>query len=264
MENEAIIRLSVFIGLFGLLAVIEAWAPRRERRQTRARRWTTNWAIIVIDSLTLRAMAIFLPLLAVGAAVDAQNNGWGLFNATEWPAALEVFIAIFVLDLVIWAQHLITHKVPILWRLHRVHHADVDIDVTTAIRFHPVEIAISMLLKIGVVYLLGPSALAVILFEIILNGTAMFNHANIKLPLWLDRIVRMVLVTPDMHRVHHSVHREEHDSNYGFALSIWDRMFGTYIAQPKAGHDEMMIGLEWQDDRPARLGWSLALPFFRK
>lgn len=200
----------------------------------------------------------------MGAAVDAQNNGWGLFNATEWPAALEVFIAIFVLDLVIWAQHLITHKVPILWRLHRVHHADVDIDVTTAIRFHPVEIAISMLLKIGVVYLLGPSALAVILFEIILNGTAMFNHANIKLPLWLDRIVRMVLVTPDMHRVHHSVHREEHDSNYGFALSIWDRMFGTYIAQPKAGHDEMMIGLEWQDDRPARLGWSLALPFFRK
>lgn len=137
-------------------------------------------------------------------------------------------------------------------------------DVTTAIRFHPIEIGLSMLIKIGAVYLLGPAAVAVILFEIILNGTAMFNHANIRLPLWLDAVVRKVLVTPDMHRVHHSVHRHEHDSNYGFSLSIWDRMFGTYIAQPKAGHDDMVVGLEWQDDRPTRLGWSLWLPFVRK
>ncbi len=264
MENEAAIRLTVFIGLFALFAAVEAWAPRRDRRQTRAKRWVTNWGIILIDTLTLRAMAIFLPLLAVGAAVDAQANGWGLFNAVDWPVTLEVLIAILVLDFVIWAQHLITHKIPILWRLHRVHHADVDIDVTTAIRFHPIEIALSMVLKIGVVYLLGPSALAVILFEILLNGTAMFNHANIRLPLGLDRALRTVLVTPDMHRVHHSVNREEHDSNYGFALSIWDRMFGTYIAQPKDGHEAMDIGLEWQDERPAQLGWSLALPFFKK
>ncbi len=264
MENEAIIRLSVFVGLFVLLAAIEALAPRRQRSQTRSARWTTNWAIIIVDTLTLRAMAIFLPLLAVGAAIDAGARNWGLFNVTDLPMVVEVVLSILILDFVIWLQHLVTHKIPILWRLHRVHHADVDIDVTTAIRFHPVEIALSMILKIGVVYLLGPSALAVILFEIILNGTAMFNHANIKLPIWLDRIVRLVLVTPDMHRVHHSTERHEHDSNYGFALSIWDRIFGTYIAQPEAGHTAMAIGLEWQDERPSRLGWSLALPFFRK
>ncbi|GFE65149.1 sterol desaturase family protein [Litoreibacter roseus] len=264
MENEALIRLGVFLGLFSLFAALEAWAPRRQRTQTRKARWTTNWAITVIDTLTLRALAFGLPLLAVGAAADAGANGWGLFNQTDWPFVLEVLLAILILDFAIWLQHLITHKVPILWRLHQVHHADVDIDVTTAIRFHPVEIALSMLLKIGLVYLMGPAALAVILFEIILNGTAMFNHANIKLPLWLDKIVRLVLVTPDMHRVHHSVLRDEHDSNYGFALSIWDKMFGTYIAQPDDGHDEMKIGLQWQDDRPSRLGWSLALPFSRK
>lgn len=264
MENEALIRMAVFLGLFALFAAVEALAPRRVRSQTRTARWTTNWAIILVDTLTLRAMAIFLPLLAVGAAYDAAANGWGLFNALDWPLWLEVTLAILILDFSIWAQHLITHKVPVLWRLHRVHHADVDIDVTTAIRFHPVEIALSMALKIGLVYLLGPAGLAVVLFEILLNGTAMFNHANIKLPLWVDAIVRRVLVTPDMHRVHHSVDRAEHDSNYGFALSIWDQLFGTYIAQPKDGHEEMAIGLQWQDDRPSKLGWSLALPFFRK
>ncbi len=264
MENETLIRLSIFAGLFALFAALEAWAPRRARSQPRSTRWTTNWAIIVIDTITLRALAIGIPLLAVGAAVDASANGYGLFNVLGWPPVLEIILATLIFDCAIWAQHLITHKVPFLWRLHRVHHADVDIDVTTAIRFHPIEIALSMLLKIGLVYLLGPAVLAIVLFEIILNGTAMFNHANIKLPLWLDRIVRMVLVTPDMHRVHHSVHRHEHDSNYGFALSIWDRLFGTYIAQPEAGHDDMLIGLEWQDERPSKLGWSLALPFFRK
>ncbi len=264
MENEVVIRLSIFLGLFAVLATLEALAPRRVRSQTRRRRWTTNWGITIANTLTLRAMAFAMPLLAVGAAVDAQAQGWGLFNALGWPGWLEIGIAILVLDFAIWLQHLITHKVPILWRLHQVHHADVDMDVTTAIRFHPVEIALSMLLKIGLVYLLGPAAIAVILFEILLNGTAMFNHANIRLPLWLDAIVRRVLVTPDMHRVHHSVHRSEHDSNYGFALSIWDQMFGTYIAQPAAGHDDMEVGLEWQDDRPSRFRWSIALPFARK
>ncbi len=264
MEHEALIRLSVFAGLFALFAGLEAWAPRRIRTQPRKTRWVTNWAITIIDTVTLRALALAMPLLAVGAAVDAGANGWGLFNALSWPAWVEVLIAILILDLAIWAQHLVTHKIPLLWRFHRVHHADRDIDVTTAIRFHPVEIAFSMLLKIGLVYLMGSSALAVILFEIILNGTAMFNHANIRLPLPLDAALRRVLVTPDMHRVHHSVHRREHDSNYGFSLSIWDRMFGTYIAQPEAGHDDMTIGLQWQDDRPSKLGWALSLPFFRK
>lgn len=264
MENEALVRLVVFIGLFTLFATIEALAPRRVRSQTRKARWTTNWAIIIIDSLTLRALAIFLPLLAVGAAYDANANGWGLFNAINLPAWLEITLAILILDFAIWAQHLITHKIPILWRIHQVHHADVDIDVTTAIRFHPIEIALSMVLKITLVYLLGPAGLAVILFEIILNGTAMFNHANIKLPLKLDAIMRTVLVTPDMHRVHHSVHRSEHDSNYGFSLSIWDHMFRTYIAQPAEGHDNMKIGTRWQDDRPSKLGWNLLLPFRNK
>ncbi|KRS13375.1 fatty acid hydroxylase [Roseovarius atlanticus] len=264
MENELLIRLSVFIGLFAVLALIEARAPRRVRTQPRNTRWITNWAIVLLDTLTLRALALALPLLAVGAAVDAEANGWGLMNAIDLPGWLAVVLTVLIFDLAIWAQHLVTHKVPLLWRIHRVHHADRDIDVTTAIRFHPVEIALSMLLKIGLVYLLGPPALGIILFEIILNGTAMFNHANIKLPLGLDAALRKVLVTPDMHRVHHSDQRHEHDSNYGFALSIWDRMFGTYIAQPAKGHHDMTVGLQWQDDRPTRLGWSLGLPFFRE
>lgn len=264
MENESIIRLGVFLGLFTILALLETLLPRRARVQTRNKRWVTNWGITIANALTLRVMALALPLLAVGAAVDAQAQGWGAFNALTWPVWLEITLTILIMDFAIWLQHLITHKVPLLWQLHRVHHADRDMDVTTAIRFHPVEIGLSMLLKIGLVYLLGPSAVAVIVFEIMLNGTAMFNHANIRLPLRLDALVRRVLVTPDMHRVHHSVHRAEHDSNYGFSLSIWDQIFGTYIAQPKAGHDEMAIGLEWQDDRPSRLGWSLSLPFMRK
>lgn len=261
MEYDLLWRLGVFVVLFALFATLEALAPRRARSQPRNARWFTNLSIVVLDTLALRALAIALPLLAVGATVDAGRMGWGLFNALDWPLWLEVVLAILILDLAIWAQHLVTHKVPILWRFHRVHHADRDFDVTTALRFHPVEILASMMLKIGLVYLLGPAALAVLLFEIILNGTAMFNHSNLRLPLWLDRAVRLVLVTPDMHRVHHSIHRHEHDSNYGFALSVWDRIFRTYRPKPEAGHDLMTVGLEWQDERPSRLGWALMLPF---
>jgi sterol desaturase/sphingolipid hydroxylase (fatty acid hydroxylase superfamily) len=216
-----------------------------------------------LNTAALRLLSIALPFLAVGAAIDAWRMGWGLLNHTNWPLWAEVLLAILILDFAIWAQHLITHKVPAFWRFHRVHHADRDFDVTTALRFHPVEILASMGLKIGLVYLLGPQAIAVVLFEIILNGTALFNHSNLRLPLWLDRGVRLVLVTPDMHRVHHSVLRVEHDTNYGFALSIWDRIFRTYLAQPSAGHDAMTVGLEWQDDKPAKLGWALWLPFRR-
>lgn len=264
MEHETTLRLGVFLGLFALFALIEAHAPRRARTQPRQTRWLTNWAITILNTLALRALALGLPLLAVGAALDAAANGWGLLNRVDWPFWIEVTGAVLFFDFAIWAQHLITHKIPLLWRLHRVHHADRDIDVSTAIRFHPVEIALSMLLKIGLVYLIGPAALAIVLFEIILNGTAMFNHANMALPAWLDPALRIVLVTPDMHRVHHSTIRSEHDSNYGFALSVWDRLFRTYIAQPSAGHEAMEIGLEWRDDRPSRLGWSLALPFRRE
>lgn len=261
MENEVLIRLGVFFGLFVILASVEVLAPRRSRKMPRSRRWATNWGIIIVDSLTLRLLAIAMPLLAVGAALDASDRGWGLFNSVEWPGAVEVVICVLVLDLAIWAQHWATHKIPLLWRLHQVHHADVDIDVTSAIRFHPVEIALSMVLKIGLVYLLGASALAVVLFEVMLNGMAMFNHSNIRLPENVDRVLRKFIVTPDMHRVHHSVYRTEHDSNYGFSLSVWDRMFRTYVPQPRDGHEEMRTGLKWQDDRPGRLGWSLMLPF---
>lgn len=264
MENEALIRLVVFLGLFVVFATAEAVLPRKTRSQPRGQRWLTNAALVVIDSLGLQALGWLLPLLAVGAAYDAAQIGWGLFNQTGWPWWLEITLAVLILDFAIWLQHLITHKIPVLWRLHRVHHSDQDIDVTTALRFHPLEILLSMGLKIALVYALGPSAVAVVLFEVLLNGTAMFNHANIRLPLRVDRLIRLVLVTPDMHRVHHSVYRAEHDSNYGFALSIWDRIFGTYISQPKDGHDAMTIGLEWQDGQPNRLGWALRLPFQRR
>lgn len=264
MEQDVIIRLGVFLGLFLVFATAERFAPRRKLRTPRPGRWLTNLSITVLNTLTLRAMAFGFPLLAVGAAIDAGRMGSGLFNSLNWPGWIEVTLSVLILDFAIWAQHLVTHKVPILWRLHRVHHADRDMDVTTAVRFHPVEIALSMGLKIALVYLLGPSALAVVLFEILLNGTALFNHSNIRLPAPVDAVLRRFLVTPDMHRVHHSVLRQEHDSNYGFALSIWDRLMGTYVAQPRAGHDDMTVGLEWQDDRPTKLGWSLALPFRRK
>ena len=261
MEAEATIRLGAFLGIFAIMAALEALAPRRARSLPRAHRWFTNWAIQVANALALRGFVIIAPLLAAGAALDAGAIGVGLFNTLALPLWLEFLLAVLILDFAIWLQHLLTHKIPILWRLHRVHHADRDMDVTTAIRFHPVEIVLSMALKIGLVYLIGPAAWAVVAFEVILNGTALFNHANLNIPAPVDAILRRILVTPDMHRVHHSVRREEHDSNYGFSLSLWDRIFRTYRAQPQGGHDAMTVGLEWQDDRPAQLGWSLWLPF---
>jgi sterol desaturase/sphingolipid hydroxylase (fatty acid hydroxylase superfamily) len=263
MESELLWRSGVFLTLFGLFAGLEALAPRRSRSLPRGRRWPTNLAITVLNTLALRGLAIVLPLLAIGAALDAQSQGWGLLNRLDWPVWVEFLLAILALDLAIWSQHLVTHKVPLFWRFHRVHHADRDMDVTTGFRFHPVEILASMGLKIGLVYVLGPSALAVLVFEILLSGTALFNHSNLALPGGLERVLRLVLVTPDMHRVHHSNHRAEHDSNYGFALSLWDRLFRTYVPEPKAGHDGMTVGLEWQDERPARLRWVLGLPFRR-
>jgi sterol desaturase/sphingolipid hydroxylase (fatty acid hydroxylase superfamily) len=263
MEHELLWRGGIFLGLFALFAGLEALLPRRARSLARARRWATNLAITVLNATLLRGLAVLLPLLAIGAALDAGARGAGLFNWLGWPGWVEFLLAVLILDLAIWTQHLITHKVPLFWRFHRMHHADRDMDVTTGFRFHPVEILASMGLKIGLVYLLGPSALAVLVFEILLSGTSLFNHANLALPQGLDRLVRLVLVTPDMHRVHHSVRREEHDSNYGFCLSVWDRIFRTHVPEPKAGHRDMSVGLEWQDERPAQLGWSLGLPFRR-
>ena len=261
MEIENTIRLTVFLSLFALFALLERVAPKVLPVHSKKRRWVTNFSITILNTFLLRALAIGLPFLAVGAAVDSAQMEMGIFNFLIWPTWIEVVLAILLLDLVIWVQHLITHKVPFLWRLHRVHHSDVEFDVSTAIRFHPVEIAFSMLLKIGAVYLIGPAVLAVILFEISLNALAMFNHANIAVPKSLDKLLRFVIVTPDMHRVHHSINQEEHDWNYGFALSLWDRLFGTYSC---GGQTDITVGLEWQDTRPTKLRWSLWLPFIRK
>lgn len=267
MENEATIRLAVFLGGFLVLALWEGARPKRVLSVSWLRRWGANWAMAILNTAVVRLMglsaaALALPVLAVGAALDAAAQGWGLFNGLDWPAWLEVVVAFAILDFAIWGQHLLMHKVPVLWRLHRVHHADRDIDVTTAIRFHPIEIALSMLIKIGLVYLLGAPALAVILFEIALNGVAMFNHANIRIPAGVERWLRLVVVTPDMHRVHHSAWQVETDSNYGFNLPWWDRLFRTYTAQPRDGHEGMTIGLsEHQTEAPSRLLWALAFPF---
>ncbi len=264
MLNEGLLRLGFFLAIFCVLAILETAYPRRTRRLTRKRRWTANWTLVLADTLLLRLMALALPLLAIGAAVDAASRGWGLFNILDLSWATNLILTVLVFDLLIWAQHVLMHKVPFLWRFHQVHHSDEDIDVTTAIRFHPVEIALSMLVKIGAVYLLGASPLAVLVFEIVLNGSAMFNHSNLRLSERADSFWRKIVVTPDMHRVHHSTLRAEHDRNYGFCLSIWDRIFKTYLAQPASGHTGMKIGLRWQDGHSSRIGWLLTLPFQRR
>jgi sterol desaturase/sphingolipid hydroxylase (fatty acid hydroxylase superfamily) len=259
MDTEAILRLGVFFGIFVAMALWEWGLPKRALAISRARRWTTNWAISILDAVMVK---LLFGAAAVGAALDALAGGWGLFNWLEWPGWLEFVLAFLMLDFAIWLQHLLSHKIPVLWRLHRVHHADRDMDVTTAIRFHPIEIALSMCLKIGLVHALGASIMVVIIFEVVLNGASMFNHGNVRMPGAVERALRWLIVTPDMHRVHHSIDQTEHDANYGFNLSVWDRVFATYVAQPANGHDGMTVGLpQCQDDQPARLAWSLAFPF---
>ncbi len=216
-------------------------APRRRRDIPRVIRWSNNLALVVIDIIVLR---LTFPILAVGLAIIAQERGWGLFNLIEAPAWVAVLVSIIVLDLVIYLQHVMFHAVPALWRLHRMHHADLEFDVTTGLRFHPIEIVLSMGIKLAMVLVLGPPAVAVLIFEVLLNATAMFNHSNVRLPLVVDRLLRLIMVTPDMHRVHHSILPEETNSNFGFNLPWWDRLLGTYRAQPAAGHDAMTIGIE--------------------
>lgn len=257
--SEGAIRLTIFVSVFIVMALAETFFPRKRLTQPRARRWFANWGLVVVDTLALR---IVFPVLAVGVATYAEGQGWGILNNVALPIWLEVVIAIIVLDIAVWAQHVASHKIPLLWRFHKVHHADRDIDVTTGARFHPFEIVFSMIYKMALVIMLGPAALAVFVFEVILNASAMFNHSNVKLPFWLDKILRSLIVTPDMHRVHHSTIIRETDSNYGFFLSLWDRFAKTYIAQPAAGHDGVIIGLaEHQNEAPSSLLWSLMLPF---
>ena len=259
MTHEAVVRLGFFFGILVLVAVGELLFPRRVLRTGKAVRWVSNLAVVAIDTLAVR---LFFPVLAVGVAIAAQKQGWGLLPLLALPEWLSVLIGILVLDLVIYLQHVMFHTVPLLWRLHMMHHADLDIDVTTGLRFHPIEIVLSMAIKMTVVAALGPPAMAVILFEVILNGTAMFNHGNLKLPLALDRSLRLLVVTPDMHRVHHSVIIRETSSNVGFNFPWWDRLFGTYRPQPVRGHEEMVIGLaQFRDPSKNNLWHLLVMPF---
>ena len=264
-QGDDLLRFAVFAGVFLVMAAVEFFWPKRKLIASKGRRWLTNIGISVTAGVLIRLMATaIVPIAAVAVAFYAEDHQIGLLNHAPWPAWVKVAVSLVLLDLAIWAQHLASHKIPVLWRLHKVHHADRDIDVTTAVRFHPIEIGLSMLWKIVVVLALGAPPLAVFLFEVILNACAMFNHANVALPGWADAILRLVVVTPDMHRVHHSVRRREHDSNYGFNLSLWDRLFRTYTAQPEGGHQGMTIGLNtYQNEEPSKLGWSLVLPFRR-
>jgi sterol desaturase/sphingolipid hydroxylase (fatty acid hydroxylase superfamily)/rhodanese-related sulfurtransferase len=262
--NETLIRLSIFLGVFTLLAFAEGMRPRRVRMQSKGQRWITHFGMLALATLLVRAVVFLLPLVgATAAALYAGQQGWGLFNMVALPVWVELVLAVVLLDLAIWAQHVATHHVPLLWRLHRVHHADRDLDASSALRFHPVEILVSALYKLLIILVLGPAVVAVIAFEILLNASAMFNHANLALPPRVDAALRLVFVTPDMHRIHHSVIQTEHDRNFGFCLSIWDRLFGTYISAPIDGQERMTVGLpNWQsDDRPSRFGWLLRLPF---
>jgi sterol desaturase/sphingolipid hydroxylase (fatty acid hydroxylase superfamily) len=242
------------------MALWETLAPRRPRKVSRARHWLNNLSLVVLNTLILR---VVFPAAAVGMAIVSQEQGWGLMNVVDWPLVYQVIFCVVALDFVIWLQHVMVHAIPVLWRLHRVHHADPDYDTTTGLRFHPIEILFSMLVKFAAIMLLGPPVVAVIIFEVILNGMAMFNHGNVSLPAGLDRWVRYILVTPDMHRVHHSVEDHETNSNFGFNLSVWDRLFGTYIDQPRLGHDAMQIGIRGFDKHEdiVNLAGLLKLPF---
>ena len=241
LANEALIRIAFFLGILVAMAAWEVAAPRRRREIPRVLRWTNNLGVVVVDTILVR---LTFPIAAVGLALIAAERGWGVFNLIEAPGWMAFIVSVIVLDLVIYLQHILFHAVPALWRLHRMHHADLDFDVTTGLRFHPIEIVLSMGIKLAAVAVLGPPAAAVLVFEVLLNGTAMFNHSNIRIPLGLDRALRWVIVTPDMHRVHHSVVPQETNSNFGFNLPWWDRLFGTYRAQPADGHDGMTIGIE--------------------
>lgn len=262
MQNPDMIRLSFFISTLILCAVWEWTVPRKTLTQSKSYRWLNNLGLIGFNSITL---ALLMPFLAIEAAVAAEATEFGLFNVVTVPWWFELIIAVILLDLAIYLQHLIFHRVPVLWRLHRMHHSDQDIDVTTGARFHPIEIVLSVLIKIGVIYLLGASPLAVLIFEIVLNVSAMFNHSNAKLSLKADAWMRKVIVTPDVHRVHHSIIVRETHSNFGFFLSIWDRWFGTYIRQPKEGHNDVVIGIPaFRRTDEQRLDKMLTQPFREK
>jgi sterol desaturase/sphingolipid hydroxylase (fatty acid hydroxylase superfamily) len=240
LQNETVIRLTAFFGVLAVVAMAEIALPRRRLTASKLRRWASNLGIVFLNSLFVR---LLLPATAAGFAVFAAQRGWGVFNVLDAPAWVGIIASVVFLDFAIYLQHVMFHAVPALWRLHRMHHADLDFDVTTGARFHPIEILLSMLIKFAVIAVIGAPAAAVIIFEVLLNATSMFNHGNFRLPAGLDRVLRLFVVTPDMHRVHHSIEDHETNSNFGFNLPLWDRLLGTYKAQPDAGHEAMTIGI---------------------
>jgi len=260
--SEGMVRLGSFVAIFGLMGLWELLAPARDQSFPRLRRWPNNLALAALNVAIVR---VLFPAAGVGLAVLAEAHGAGLLRLLEPRFWLAVLAGVAVLDLAIYLQHLLFHALPALWRLHRVHHTDPDFDVTTALRFHPVEILLSILIKAAVIFALGPPVLAVLIFEVVLNGASVFNHANVRLPPRIERVLRWFIVTPDMHRVHHSKDMRETNSNYGFNLSIWDRLFGTYRAQPALGHEGMRIGVSGLEDPKSsvRLLGLLAQPFQR-
>lgn len=259
LSQEAAVRMGTFVSVFALMALWEVLTPRREWHIGKGYRWLNNLAIVVLDTVLVR---VLFPAAAVGTALFVEAEGWGLLGLLDVPYWLVVVLAVIVLDFAIWVQHVLFHAVPVLWRLHRMHHADLDFDVTTGLRFHPVEILLSMLIKAGVIVMLGAPAVAVLVFEVLLNATSMFNHGNVRLPQRLDRLLRWIVVTPEMHRVHHSWYPNETNSNFGFNLPWWDRLFGTYRSQPRDGHLGMTIGINlFRDPRELRLDRMLWQPF---
>ncbi len=259
LTHEPVVRLAIFAAILAAMAAWEVLAPRRERKLARGTRWPSNLGVVVLDTVLVR---LLLPTTAVGLALVAEARGWGLIHALQLPMWAGVPLAVVALDLAIYLQHVLFHAVPALWRLHRVHHADTEIDVTTGARFHPIEVLLSFGIKLGVVAALGAPAIAVLIFEVLLNATSMFNHSNVRMPIRFDRVLRWVVVTPDMHRVHHSIVARETNSNFGFNLPWWDRLFGTYRDQPAAGHEAMTIGIEqFRDPAEQRLDHMLTQPF---
>ncbi len=259
LNNADLWRLSFFIGILACMAVLEFTLPRRNVDARRKLRWTNNIGIVILDSAIVR---ILLPTTTIAVAIYAENSGYGLFNLITIPYFVALVLSVLLLDVLIYGQHVVFHKIHWLWRFHRMHHSDTHIDVTTGIRFHPVEIILSLLIKFAAIIILGIPAVAILLFEIILNATSMITHSNLRLPLWLDKALRWLFVTPDMHRIHHSVYRQETDSNYGFNLSVWDRLFGTYIEQPRDTHEKMLIGInQFRDHREQIVDKLLSQPF---
>ena len=259
VANELLIRLAAFAGIFAVMAAWEILAPRRDQKLGRRTRWSGNIGIVILDAVLVRL--VFL-ITAVGLALVAEARGWGLFYVLDLPTWVSVPLAVMALDLAVYLQHVLFHAVPTLWRLHRMHHADLELDVTTGTRFHPIEIILSMGIKLGAVAAMGVPAVAVLAFEVLLNATSIFNHSNVRIPAWVDRGLRWIVVTPDMHRVHHSILAPETNSNFGFNLPWWDRLFGTYRDQPSAGHLGMTIGIEqFREPAEQRLGCMLTQPF---